>query len=105
MEQVYVIANPTFLSDQFIFKKLKYKTITGNINGYFYVKVNCDNKVEEIGFDLKRRLSAGCRNVIMKDVLKVAKEANDEQANIFNVFADDFWIGVYRREQGVRHNG
>lgn len=60
---VYEIDNPCFLADTFVFEEIK----EGYLNGKtIYVKVNCENRIEEIGIGIEERLHTPLEKVIEK---------------------------------------
>ena len=58
---VYEIDNPCFLADTFVFEEIK----EGFLNGKtIYVKVNCENRIEEIGIGIEDRLHNSLEKII-----------------------------------------
>lgn len=61
--KIYETPNPFFLSDIFVFAEVEEI-------GLCYIKVNCFNRIEEIGFDIQRRM---CRPI--EDIMQYAKKS------------------------------
>lgn len=83
--KTYQVPNPLWLSDVFIFKKKK------DI-GTVYVKVNCQNRIEEIGIDIERRL----HHLPMDKIFGLwgFKEAKPLYKSILNRIDDEYWRGI-----------
>lgn len=47
---IICVSNPMWLSDTFVCSKIK------DYDKYCYVKINCFNRIEEIGIDAEKRL-------------------------------------------------
>lgn len=60
---VYEIDNPCFLADTFVFEKMEGDFLNGKT---IYVKVNCRNRIEEIGIGIEERMSAPLDKIISK---------------------------------------
>lgn len=82
--EIYSVPNPFWLSDTFIFSFEK------NMGCYIFVKVNYENKIEEIGIDLEKRMHH-TRFEDMKDV----EEATKLERSIFNRIGDEYWWGLF----------
>ena len=80
--EVYECNNPFWLSDVFIFKKHKKF-------GSIYVKVNCYNKIEEIGVDIEKRM----HNIEFDNIVKLdlCKPASKLHKSILNRIGDEYW--------------
>lgn len=52
MKKIYAAANPMWYADTFIFSYME------DFGCYVYVKVNMDNKIEEIGINLEKKKNA-----------------------------------------------
>ena len=85
MAEVYEIPNPFWLSDIFIFKEHKEL-------GTIYVKVNCHNKIEEIGLDIENRM----HNMKLEDIKssQYCKPATILHKSILNRIGDEYWYGI-----------
>lgn len=60
--EIYETPNPFFLSDIFVFAEVEEI-------GLCYIKVNCYNRIEEIGFDIQRRMRRP-----IEDIMQYAKK-------------------------------
>ena len=89
-EPVYVIPNPYWLSDKFVFRK---DAELGSV----YVKLNYDNKIEEIGIGIDKRMH--CRTVDGIITSEHCKEADETQKTILNTISDEYWFGLRNREK------
>ena len=79
---VYAVPNPYWLSDTFVFRE-------DDELGSVYVKLNCEDKIEEIGVDISRRMH-GCPVGKIIDSEHCA-EANDVQKTILNSIGEEYW--------------
>lgn len=86
--KIYEIHNPLFLSDIFVFTEVE------GI-GPCYIKVNCYNRIEEIGFDIQRRMSRP-----IEDIMQHAKKAAKIRRHIFNSIDIEYWGKI--RNQWLR---
>lgn len=86
--KIYEIHNPLFLSDIFVFAEVE------GI-GPCYIKVNCYNRIEEIGFDIQRRMSRP-----IEDIMQYAKKAAKIRRHIFNSIDIEYWGKI--RNQWLR---
>lgn len=86
--EIYECANPFWLSDIFIFKVHK------NL-GTVYVKINCHNKIEEIGVDIERRM----HNTSLEDIKKkdLCKPATKFHRSILNRIGDEYWYMLFKQ--------
>lgn len=85
-KEIYEIPNPFWLSDIFIFmehKKLK-RTV--------YVKVNCHNKIEEIGLDIEKRM----HYIPLEDIKtnKYCIPATKLHKSILNRIGNEYWYAL-----------
>lgn len=87
MKKIYAVANPMWYADTFIFSYME------DFGCYVYVKVNPDNKIEEIGINLERRM----HNTRFEDMDKT--EASRLQKSIFNRIGEEYWWGLYKQYQ------
>ena len=62
-----------------------------------YVKLNYDNKIEEIGIGIDKRMH--CRTVDGIITSERCKEADDLQKTILNTIGDEYWYGIRNREK------
>lgn len=87
--KIYEIANPYWLSDTFVFAK---KRMNG-MELVCYIKVNHDDKIEEIGCDFEGRF----HNAKYDEVITREKciEATQGHKMRFNVIDDEHWLSVY----------
>lgn len=81
--KIYETPNPFFLSDIFVFAEVEEI-------GLCYIKVNCFNRIEEIGFDIQRRM---CRSI--EDIMKSAKKAAKIRRHIFNNIDIEYWGKIH----------
>ena len=63
--------------------------------GLCYIKVNCFNRIEEIGFDIQQRM---CRAI--GDIMKSAKKATKIHRHIFTSIDIEYWGKI--RNQWLR---
>lgn len=87
MAKIYAAANPMWYADTFIFAYME------DFGCYVYVKVNSDNKIEEIGINLEKRM----HNTKFEDINKT--EATKLQKSIFNRIGKEYWWGLYKQYQ------
>lgn len=87
MEKIYAVANPMWYADTFIFSYME------DFGCYVYIKVNIDNKIEEIGINLEKRM----HNTRFEDMDKT--EASRLQKSIFNRIGKEYWCGLYNQYQ------
>lgn len=87
--RMYEIPNPLWLSDTFIFDKVE------NI-GFCYVKVNCKNKIEEIGTDFSSRF----HHKPIEDIInsKDCREASKLHRSIFNRIGVQYWHKINKQK-------
>ena len=80
--EIYECSNPFWLSDTFIFR-------THEKFGTIYVKVNCHNKIEEIGIDIEKRM----HNTLLEDIKKknLCRPATKFHKSILNRIGDEYW--------------
>ena len=88
--KTYQVKNPLWLSDTFIFKE---KEGIGTI----YVKINCRNKIEEIGIDIEKRLH-NCQFDKIRQLYGFGK-ATPLNQSILNRIGDEYWYQLVRRER------
>ena len=81
--KVYQVPNPLWLSDTFIFMEKK------GLGTFVYVKVNCRNKIEEIGTDIEVRLYGKTFDEIKQ--FDGFKEATPLYKSIINRIDDEYW--------------
>ena len=88
--KTYVINNPYFLADKFIFRKHKGL-------GSKWVKINHVNKIEEIGVDFPTRF----HNVPLEDIIadKHCKEATRLEKSILNRVDNEYFYGIKNRKE------
>lgn len=77
--KIYETPNPSFLNDIFVFAEVEEI-------GLCYIKVNCFNRIEEIGFGIQRRM---CRPI--EDIMQYAKKAAKIRRHIFNSIDIEYW--------------
>lgn len=87
MKKIYAVANPMWYADTFIFSYLK------DLGCYAFVKINHNNKIEEIGIDIEVRM----HNTRVEDMKK--KEATRLQKSIFNRIGGEYWCKLYKDRQ------
>lgn len=85
MEKIYAVANPMWYADTFIFSYMK------DLGCYAYVKVNSDNKIEDIGIELGKRM----HNTRFED--KDKTEASRLHKSIFNRISEEYWWKIYNQ--------
>ena len=84
-ENVYEIDNPCFLADTFIFRKVKDKE-SRLCNKTIFVKVNSDNKIEEIGLCIEGRLTESFDKLVSK-----SKIASKKHKHVFRTIDHEFF--------------
>lgn len=87
MKKIYAVANPMWYADTFIFSYFEY------LGCYVYVKINHNNKIEEIGIDIEVRM----HNTRVEDMKK--REATRLQKSIFNRIGHEYWCKLYNDRQ------
>lgn len=87
MKKIYAASNPMWHADTFIFSYME------DFGCYVYVKVNSDNKIEEIGTDIEKRM----HNTRFEDMDKT--EASESQKSVFNTIGEEYWWGLYNQYQ------
>ena len=75
-KKIYAVLNPLWYADTFIFSYME------DFGCYVYVKVNFDNKIEEIGIDFEKRM----HNTRFEDMDKT--EASRLQKSVFNTIGE-----------------
>ena len=88
-EKIYAVPNPMWLSDTFVFRKHEDKKL-----GTVYIKLNHENKIEEVGINIEDRM----HNTPLESILtkKSCQEANELQKTILNSIGDEYWYEVLR---------
>ena len=89
MAKIYAAVNPMWYADTFIFSYMK------DFGCYVYAKVNSDNKIEEIGINLEKRM----HNTKFENIGK--SEASKLQKSIFNRIGKEYWWGLYKQLKNV----
>ncbi len=92
--EIYEVDNPYWLSDTFVFAKKEYdSTSYGKIELVCFIKVNCHNKIEEIGCNFEDRF----HNTDYKTILeyKHTKEASIKHRRRFLAIDDEYWFKLY----------
>ena len=84
---VYEIENPMFLADTFIFGEITFR----NESFYCFVKVNCQNKIEEIGAEINMRLFG---HLSIEKIIEKSKVATILHKSIFKRFDKEYWVKV-----------
>ena len=87
MKKIYAASNPMWYADTFILSYME------DFGCYVYVKVNSDNKIEEIGINLEKRMF----NTKFENIDKA--EASELQKSIFNTISEEYWWGLYNQYQ------
>ena len=90
MKKIYIVKNPMWLADTFIFSYME------DFGSYVYVKVNSNNRIEEIGINLEVRM----HNTKFEDMNKT--EASRLHKSIFNRIGTEYWWSVYNQYQRSR---
>lgn len=91
-EDIYEIENPYFLSDTFVFQKKHFKHfINGDIETVCFIKLNSQNKIEEIGFDFSSRFN------LEKD--KQYKKSTPLHKIPFLLIGDEMWINLMQERR------
>lgn len=82
----YEIMNPYFLADTFVFKVVKDKDscLYGKT---VYVKVNTDNKIEEIGIDIEKRM----HNIPLDKLIEKSNEATKEHKQALRCIGSEYF--------------
>lgn len=81
---IYAVSNPFWLSDTFIFSYIE------EMKKYVYIKINYNNKIEEIDIDIEKRM----HNTPVSEI-KNKKEATKLQREIFNRIGNEYWWKMY----------
>lgn len=84
---LFAFSNPMWLSDVFV---------CGKIDGYdkiCFVKLNYDNKIEEIGVDIERRVSSAIVNE------KFIEDVTEIRRSIFESIGDEYWWGLINKDK------
>jgi len=90
-EDIYEVENPCFLSDIFVFQKKHFRDcIVGDIDTICFIKLNCANKIEEIGFDFSSRFH------LERD--KKYKKATPLHKIPFLLIGDEMWLNARKEE-------
>lgn len=84
--EIYEIENPFWLSDIFIFEYV-------DKVGYCYVKVNYQDKIEEIGINISKRM----HNQSIANILLKAKKATNNHKSIFSMLGDQYWLSLFKK--------
>lgn len=86
-EYIYEVENPCFPSDVFVFQKKHFHHfIDGDIETICFIKLNRENKIEEIGFDFPSRFN------LEKD--KTYKQATPLHKIPFLLIGDEMWLNA-----------
>lgn len=91
MVKTYAIPNPFWYADTFVFREYN-----DDINT-IYVKINHENKIEEIGTDISSRMHGKELEAIISD--KDCKEATRLQKSILNRIGDEYWYKIQNRKK------
>ena len=83
--EIWSIRNPMWLADTFVF------AYHNDFKCYVYIKVNFENKIEEVGIDLERRM----HGVKFENMLSKEK-ASELHKSIFNCIGDEYWHKMNR---------
>lgn len=90
-ENIYEVENPYFLSDTFVFQKKRFKHfIDGDIETVCFIKLNRQNKIEEIGFDFSSRFNL--------EEGKQYKKAEQLHKIPFLLIGDEMWLNARKEE-------
>lgn len=81
----YAIQNPYWLGDTFVFRK---DAELGSV----YVKLNYENKIEEIGIDISKRMHSLKIDEIIKS--ERCKKASETQKTILESIGDEYWYSI-----------
>lgn len=90
-KKIYAVANPMWYADTFVFSYFE------DFGCYVFVKINLDNKIEEIGINLEARMH-GTR---FEDMDK--RDATRLESSIFNRIGKEYWWGIYNQRQRNRY--
>lgn len=91
--KIYTIDNPMWLSDRFVFQQKEHFTC--------YIKMNCFDKIEDIGIDISERL----HNMPMQDIISISRLSNDDDKRKFRMIDREYWYKIFNRmkiERGVK---
>ena len=86
--KIYEIDNPCFLADTYVFGEVFFEDKIY----YCYVKVNCRNKIEEIGTEIQERWS-------VEKIIEKSREATKLHKSIFRRFDKEYWCKLIKHEQ------
>ena len=87
--EIYAVMNPYFLADIFIFSKRK---LGKNKATTVYVKINCYEKIEEIGTDIEKRMHGRTLEDIIES--KLCKKATESQKRLLNSIGNEFFVTI-----------
>ena len=102
--KLYAIRNPCFLADTFVFAVLDDDFCEGwivNLGKTVWIKVNSDNKIEEFGFDISKRM----HNVPLDDIIYKSREPSIAQRRTFFKLGGEFWGSQKIRYDGCKKRG
>ena len=83
--KAYCVPNPFFLSDRFVFAH--HETF-----GTVYIKLNYDDKVEEIGIDITKRMHN--TSLVGIKMLRGYREANEIESFIIEHIGEEYWYHI-----------
>ena len=95
--KIYAIPNPCFLADTFVYAVLDddyCKDWMINIGKTIWVKLNSDNKIEEFGFEIDKRM----HNLPLEKIISESEQPTTAQKRTFLKFDNEFWglqRGIY----------
>lgn len=92
---IYEIDNPCFLTDTFIFGEILFQ----RRSFHCFVKVNCYNKVEEIGTKMEERLFG---NWTIDKIIEKSREATKLHKSIFKRFDTEYWYKLINSDLNKR---
>ena len=88
--RTFAIKNPCWLADTFIFREHKKL-------GSVWVKINHNNKIEEIGYDFPSRFH--CNNIKEVECNEHCKEATRLQQSILNRIGEELFYAIRNRNE------
>lgn len=85
---VYSVPNPFWLSDRFVYT-------AHDDFGTVYVKLNCEDEIEEIGTDISKRM----HNTPLEDIAKLQghRLANEVECNAIDFIGEEYWCQINKQ--------
>lgn len=90
--KIYEKDNPCFLADTYVFGEVSFEDKIYHC----YVKVNCRNKIEEIGTEIQERFFG---NWSIEKIIEKSRDATKLHKSIFRRFDTEYWCKLIKHEQ------